>query len=145
MAPRRRGRWLVADHLATPLPFEPERTVAAEVARVGPEGAVSVEVLRGEDVYRQRLDARRNGAVPRRADERRGLTARAGPRRIVGTHQPVLLRVALDLGRRPRLDVLRIDPHLPRNARRHRCAAAGAPEHVVASRLLHARACKSDG
>ena len=111
--------------LVTPLRLEPVRTVAPEIALVGPERAVLVEVLRGEEVDGERLDPRRHRAVPGGADERRRA---AWARLLERADQPVLLGIPLDLGRRKRLDVVGNHPCLRRDGRRHRRAAAHALE-----------------
>src|SRR5688572_28414587 len=72
-SPGCRARRIVSDqrHLVgAPDLLEADRRVAAVIARVEPEIAVLVEVLRRENVVRQRLDAGRNGAVLRREDRR---------------------------------------------------------------------------
>ena len=136
VSPRGRCRRLVADHLAPPLLLETIGTVAPEVPLVGPQRAVGVEVLGREDVDRERLDPFRCGAVACRAEE--PIEPVAGRGAIERAHQPVLFRVALDLRRWNRLDVLGIPPHLPGDGRGHGSAAAHARE--FGRRRLSARA-----
>ncbi len=69
VAPRRIFRATLADEagaVRTPLFFDRGRAVAAEVALVGPERLVLVEVLRREEVDGQRLMP--SGAAPSRAE-----------------------------------------------------------------------------
>ena len=71
VSPGRRPRGVVSDrrrHDGPARRFETLRAVAAEVAWIAPELAVLVEVLRGEQVDRQRLDAVRDVAVPSGAE-----------------------------------------------------------------------------
>ncbi len=51
------------------------RAVAAVVARIGPERAILVKVLRREEIHGQRLDAWRGGAAPRGSDDEIGIAA----------------------------------------------------------------------
>src|SRR5690606_24187936 len=72
VAPRRGRRRVIADQRLAERPspelLDARRAVAAEVARVAPKLAVLVEILRREEIDRQRLDALRHLAVARRAD-----------------------------------------------------------------------------
>ena len=66
-SPRGRARRIAADHrdgIGAVLVLEPLRAVAAEVARILPELAILVEILRREQIDGQRLDAGRHGTVP---------------------------------------------------------------------------------
>src|SRR5690606_39542462 len=69
----RGGRWrIVADQriaVAAPEVLDRGGAVAAEVARIAPEVAVLVEVLRREEVDLERLDALRHLPRASRADE----------------------------------------------------------------------------
>src|SRR5688500_15377421 len=61
----RRGR-IVADRaaaVAAPLILDRRGAVAAEVAWIAPQRAILVEVLRGEEIHRERSDPRRRGAI----------------------------------------------------------------------------------
>src|SRR6185369_17316383 len=111
-------------HPATPLLLETVGTVAAEVPLVGPQRAIGVEVFRGEDVDLERLDAIRCGAATRGAEE--PFEPVAGRTRIERTDEPVLLRIAFDLARWNRFDVLDLPPHLPWDRWRDRRAATDA-------------------
>src|SRR4029079_14934881 len=68
IAPSRRARRVAADRrdagVRAALGLDRPRAVAAEIALVGPERAVLVEILRREEIDRERLHALRRGAVP---------------------------------------------------------------------------------
>src|SRR5262249_47431883 len=76
---RRRGALVRDQALAvrTPLLFDRGGAVAAEVALVGPERLVLVEILRREEVDGERRDSGRRGSAAGRADERAARTRRA--------------------------------------------------------------------
>src|SRR5690606_4489128 len=72
VAPGCRLRRVVADQggaVATPQVLKGSRCVAAEVARISPQGTVLVEVLRREDVDRQGFDTGRCGTTLGAANE----------------------------------------------------------------------------
>src|SRR5690606_13129932 len=72
VAPRSARRRIVPDRAAAvtaPEVFDRSRAVAAEIARVAPERPVLVEILRGEEIHLERLDAGRGLTVARAADE----------------------------------------------------------------------------
>ncbi len=121
VSPGGRARGVVADHTLPPLRLERIRAVAAEIARVAPERAVGVEILRGEEVNLERLDPLGRRAVSGGAQEVGGFAARAER-----ADQPVLFGIPVDFRRRKRLDVLGIPPLLRGNGRRLRRAAADA-------------------
>src|SRR5581483_4434971 len=73
VTPRGGGRPRLADQPGAeraPLLLDTGRTIAAEVAWIAPQCPILVKVLGREQIHRQGLDARRCGAVLRRADER---------------------------------------------------------------------------
>src|SRR5262245_979398 len=111
IAPRRRRGRLVANHAASPLLLETVWTIAAEVPFVSPQRPVGVEILGCEDVHFERLNSVRRGAAARGAEE--PLESVAGGRTVQRADEPLLFRVALDLPRWNRFDVLGVAPHLP--------------------------------
>src|SRR5690606_23384123 len=102
--PSGRRRRIVADDARPapepgPLLLERARAVTAEVARVAPQRAVRVEVLRREDVDGQRLDSGGDVAVPCASDPLLvALAVRSRASHPMRSDQPVLLRQAFELG-----------------------------------------------
>src|SRR5690606_35225987 len=79
VAPRRRRRWILAHQVravSAPEILECGGAVTAEIARIAPELAILVEILRREDVDGKRLDTLRGFARPRGAQEAVRCTAR---------------------------------------------------------------------
>src|SRR5690606_34689677 len=104
LAPWRGRRRVVADHRLTERPapqlLDARRAVAAEIARIAPELAILVEVLRREEVDRQRLDPLRYLAVARGADVAAAVLARVrrAEQRLRGADE---LRIVDVRGERP--------------------------------------------
>src|SRR5690606_5975535 len=131
--PRRRSRRIVADqrHLVrAPDLLETDRRVTAVVPRVEPERLVLVEILRREDVDRQRLDSRRHVAVTRGVDRRI-------PRRYARPGPVPFALGADDVGRYVRVGRPAADALL-REARGVPCGGADAAEHRRQSATSHA-------
>src|SRR5690606_11072340 len=110
MSPRGgRGRVVADDGSAPagrgPLRFEGGAAVAAEVARVAPELAIAIKVLRREDVDRQRLDAFGRSAVPGSRHALLRDAIRSAARRAQRSDHLIPFRIAIDAGGRVGLEL----------------------------------------
>ena len=145
VAPGGAARRILADggrEDRAPLQFEPLRTVAAEVARILPELAILVEILRGEDVDGQRLHAGGRGAVGRGHHDDAGrlsglrLAAIARTAETHGAHERIARQIRKRtlgfrrIGLRAWAWNLRGGQHC-----RQRCAASDTPETRIRHHL----------